>query len=230
MATIEEWLMTSRAAGLVSRQHSPRCECGAPLTSARFCQRCGAAAQIPGGLAVATESRALARRVLAEIIDRLLPLPFIAYLFPPWMFVVVAYHLICDGSPLGRSPGKWIFRLRVVSSSSHAPCGVWRSILRRLTTALGQAAYCSWALVPVIVVYELASFAFVWLNPAARRIEDYFAGTQVITEGQYQRLRPACDECGLRMLITGKYCPHCGTVRSSAFRSSAFKRSEDSAL
>ena len=226
---IRDMLMTARAASRAINRQTVRCECGAPLTSARFCPRCGAAAQILGGLAVATESRALARRALAEVVDRLIPLPFIAYLFPPWIFVVVAYHLICDGSPLGRSPGKWIFRLRVVSISANEPCGVWRSILRRLPIALGQAAYCSWALVPVIITYELASFAFVWLNPNARRFEDYLAGTQVITEGQYQRVRPVCGECGSRMSLAAQYCPHCGTVRGSEFRSSAFKRSEDSA-
>jgi uncharacterized RDD family membrane protein YckC len=140
------------------------------------------------------------------------------------MFVVVAYHLICDGSPLGRSPGKWIFRLRVVSISSNEPCGVWRSILRRLPIALGQAAYCTWVLVPFVIAYDLVSLAFVWLNPTGRRFEDYFAGTQVITEGLYQTLRPVCSECGLRITVAAQYCPHCGTVRSSAF-----KRSGDSA-
>jgi uncharacterized RDD family membrane protein YckC len=129
------------------------------------------------------------------------------------MVVVVIYHLICDGSPSGRSPGKWIFRLRVVSVSSNEPCGVWRSILRRLPTALGQAAYCSWALVPVILAYEVVSLAFVWLSPTGRRFEDYLAGTQVITEGQYQSLRPVCDECGLRLTIGAQYCPHCGARR-----------------
>lgn len=211
---IRDILTTARAAtGVINRQ-GVRCKCGASvLTSERFCPQCGAAAYVPGARAVASESRALARRALAEVVDRLLPLPFIVYLFPPWMVVVIAYHLICDGSPSSRSPGKWIFRLRVVSISSNKPCGVLRSMLRRLPTALGQAAYCSWALVPLIIAYELASLAFVWLNPTARRFEDYLAGTQVITEGQYQRLRPVCGQCGLRIALAAQYCPHCGMRR-----------------
>ena len=49
---------------------------------------------------------------------------------------VVAYHLICEGTPSGRGVGKWICRLRVVSISSEAPCGISRAILRRLPTAI----------------------------------------------------------------------------------------------
>jgi uncharacterized RDD family membrane protein YckC len=211
---IRDMLMTARTAARAINRQSVRCECGAPLLlSARFCPRCGAAAHIIRPSAVASESRALTRRIVAELVDRLAPLPFIAYLFPPWVLVVVAYHLICDGAPSGRSPGKWIFRLRVVSISSGEPCGVWRSILRRLPVALGQAAYCSWVLVPVVIAYDLVSLAFVWLNPTGRRFEDYFAGTQVITEGLYQTLRPLCSECGLRITVAAQYCPHCGTRR-----------------
>jgi uncharacterized RDD family membrane protein YckC len=189
MGIVRSMLVNAAAAGLAQRRQVGRCECGARIVpSARFCHQCGVASHIIRPAAIATESRALVRRVLAEVVDRLLPLPFIAYLFPPWMAVVVIFHLICDGSPSGRSPGKWIFRLRVVSISSNAPCGVWRSILRRLPTALGQAAYCSWVLVPVVLAYELVSLAFVWLNPSGRRFEDYLAGTHVITEGQYKRV------------------------------------------
>jgi uncharacterized RDD family membrane protein YckC len=182
--------MATKAAAFPPSRQSANCECGARvLPSAQFCHQCGAAAHVLHPAAVASESPALTRRLLAEIVDRLLPLPFIAYLFPPWVLVVVAYHLICDGSPSGRSPGKWMLRLRVCSIAENAPCGVWRSVLRRLPTALGQAAYCSWVLVPVVLAYELVSFAFVWLNPSGRRFEDYLAGTQVITEGQYRRFR-----------------------------------------
>lgn len=212
MATLEKWLMTSRAAGLVSRQHSPRCECGVRLPNgASFCPACGAAAHNIQSSAVTSRLSTVARRFLAEVIDRLLPLPFIAYVFPPWVFAVVAYHLICDGAPSGRGPGKWLFRLRVVSVSSKQPCGICRAALRRLPTALGQAAYCTWALVPFVLAYELVSLAFVWLNPTGRRIEDYLAGTQVISEGQYQTLRPVCAGCGERVPVTTKYCPYCGT-------------------
>jgi uncharacterized RDD family membrane protein YckC len=152
------------------------------------------------------------RRALAEIIDRLVPLPFIAYLFPIWILVVVVYHLICDGAPSGQSVGKWVCRLRVISNGSGEPCGVWRSMLRRLPTALGQAAYCAWMMIPVVTAYELAMLAFVWLNPSGRRIEDYLAGTQVITGSAYSRLHRCCAMCGERMPAGARYCSQCGQV------------------
>lgn len=184
-------LIATDARAQLARRHIERCECGETITGAgRFCSNCGVAAHCVQPQADADESRAIFRRLLAEAVDRLLPLPFLAYLFPPWVLVVVLFHLICDGSPSGRSPGKWIFRLRVVSISSNEPCGVWRSFLRRVPTALGQAAYCFWVFVPVIFFYEIVSLAFVWLNPAGRRFEDYLAGTRVISESQYRRSQP----------------------------------------
>ena len=150
------------------------------------------------------------RRALAEIIDRLMPLPFLAYLFPLWIWVVVAYHLICDGSPSGQSVGKWVCRLCVVSTASGEPCGVWRAMLRRLPTALGQAAYCAWMMIPVVIAYELVSLAFVWLNPTGRRIEDYLAGTQVITRNAYGKLHHCCAMCGERIFVGARYCSQCG--------------------
>lgn len=140
----------------------------------------------------AAESRpGISRRAAAALVDRLAPLPFIAYLFPPWLAVVFAYHLLCDGTPTGRSLGKRLGRLRVVSTASQEPCGVARSILRRLIPALCQTAYCSWEFVWLALLYDLASFAFVLLDPAGRRAEDHLAGTQVITERAYKSARRA---------------------------------------
>jgi uncharacterized RDD family membrane protein YckC len=212
MGMIRGVLMNTTAARLASRREYVGCECGARLPNgASFCPACGAAAHNLHSSAVTSRQSTVARRLLAEVIDRLAPLPFIAYVFPPWVLVVIAYHLICDGAPSGRGPGKWVFRLRVVKVSSKQPCGICRAALRRLPTALGQAAYCTWVLVPFVLAYELVSLAFAWLNPTGRRIEDYLAGTQVISEGQYQKLRPACGACGERVPVSTKYCPHCGT-------------------
>lgn len=185
--------------------------CGAAVRRGEgFCSACGSA-QAGALPALILRSRpSMLRRALAEIIDRLVPLPFIAYLFPMWVLVVVAYHLICDGSPSGQSVGKWVCRLRVVSTASGEPCGVWRSMLRRLPTALGQAAYCAWVMIPLVIACELAMLAFVWLNPSGRRVEDYLAGTQVITGSTYGRLHRCCAMCDERMPTAAKYCSQCG--------------------
>lgn len=98
--------------------------CGAAVRrGARFCASCGfAQAGVTPSLILRSRPGML-RRALAEIIDRLMPLPFLAYFFPLWVLVVVAYHLICDGSPSGQSVGKWVCRLCVVSTATGEPCG-----------------------------------------------------------------------------------------------------------
>jgi len=146
----------------------------------------------------------------AEVIDRLAPLPFIAFFFPIWTWVVVAYHLLADGTPEGQSLGKRICRLRVIALVTKEPCGIARAMLRRLPVAMGQAAYCSWKFVTLAVAYELASLACVWLSPSGRRIEDYLTGTQVIAEGAYRQSQPVCAGCGRRMPCEARHCTNCG--------------------
>ena len=46
------------------------------------------------------------RRIVAGVIDRLIPLPFLAFFFHEWTLVVLAYHLLCECSPERRSVGK----------------------------------------------------------------------------------------------------------------------------
>jgi uncharacterized RDD family membrane protein YckC len=216
MGIIRSALVNRATAALARRNDASRCDCGARLIGQNsFCPQCGAGVQSISASVVAGQSSALARRVLAELIDRLAPLPFIAYFFPPWALVVVAFHLICDGPPSGRSPGKWLCRLRVVAVSTGEPCGVRRSTLRRLPTAIGQAAYCCWFSIPFVLGYDLVSLAFVWLNRSGRRPEDYLAGTRVITEAQYKKLRPGCLSCGERIPAGARCCVHCGARRTS---------------
>lgn len=124
---------------------------------------------------------------LAEILDRCLPLPWLAFFFPAWTLVVLAYHLLCDGGPQRRSVGKWICRLRVVSVHSATTCAGWRAVLQRLGLALSQAAWCCWLGVPYLLAYELVTLAFVWLSPTGRRLEEVWAGTIVVTEKTYRR-------------------------------------------
>jgi uncharacterized RDD family membrane protein YckC len=185
--------------------------CGAAVRRGiGFCAVCGSAQAGATPRLILRPRPGILRRALAEIIDRLVPLPFLVYLFPLWIWVIVAYHMLCDGSPSGQSVGKWVCRLCVISTASGEPCGVWRAMLRRLLTTLGQAAYCAWVMIPVVVAYELVSLAFVWLNPTGRRIEDYLAGTQVITRNAYGKLHHCCAPCGERLFVGAKYCPQCG--------------------
>jgi uncharacterized RDD family membrane protein YckC len=157
-------------------------QCGAISVSGQtVCARCQAAARKE--MAICARP-AVWRRVLAGAIDRALPLPFLAFIFPKWALVVVAYHLLCDSTPERRSVGKWVCRLRVISAGGAAR---WQTVLRRLGTAATQAAWCQWQFIPVVLVYECAAFAFVWLDAQGRRPEDWLAGTQVITEKAFRQ-------------------------------------------
>lgn len=127
------------------------------------------------------------RRILASIIDRLIPMPFLAFFFPKWILVVVLYHLLCDSTPERRGLGKWICRLRVVSNTPTSHCSWWQAALRRIFITLTQTAWCFWEFIPFILAYELASLACVLLNPNGRRIEDYLANTRVITEKTFRK-------------------------------------------
>ena len=130
---------------------------------------------------------AIWRRVLASIIDRLVPMPFLAFFFPKWILVVVLYHLFCDSTPERKSLGKWVCRLRVVSCTSTSQCSWWQPALRRIFIALTQAAWCFWESIPFVFAYEIASLAYVLLNPDGRRIEDYLTNTKVITEKTFRQ-------------------------------------------
>ena len=200
----------------MSGNRPPSCAlCGAiHPPKAMFCVGCGASLdQRSSPLVPAPFHRAragIARRALASVIDRMVPLPWLAYFFPAWIVVVIVYALLCDGSPSGRSMGKWVCRLRVISLSSSQPCGFVRSIIRRLGPALCQVAYCTLNLFWVAIAYEMLSLALVLLSSSGRRIEDYAADTQVITESAYKRLQRICSSCGHSFRTSYLYCPHCG--------------------
>jgi len=131
----------------------------------------------------------LVRRVLAEVIDRLVPLPFIVagYFWPEWILVVFAWHWLRDAGPQRRSLGKLICRLRVVDPVSPIRCAWWQAVARRTGTALAQAVYCfpEWML--WAFVYDLAALASVLLSPRGQRPEDFAAGTMVVTEAAHRK-------------------------------------------
>lgn len=209
--------VANRAARWQPLRADARCAlCGIPRAKeASFCTTCGVAfARVNRGQPsiLARARPGIVRRVMASIIDRMVPLPFLAYLFPAWILVVLAYSLFCDGAPTGRSLGKRLCRLRVISLASPEPCGIRRSLIRRLGPALCQLAYCSLELISLALVYELVSLVFVMLNPSGRRMEDYIAGTQVITERVYKRTHRKCVTCHRKVPVDAHYCPDCGTL------------------
>ncbi len=133
----------------------------------------------------------LVRRVLADVIDRLVPLPFIVagYFCPEWIWVVFAWHWLRDAGPQRRSFGKLICRLRVVDTDAASPvrCAWWQALLRRTGMSLAQSAYCLPGWILWAFVYDLVALAFVLLSPRGQRLEDLAAGTMVVTEANYRK-------------------------------------------
>jgi uncharacterized RDD family membrane protein YckC len=124
---------------------------------------------------------AFVRRVVAEVIDRLAPLPFIVagYFWPEWLAVVFAWHLLRDAGPRRRSLGKWVCRLHVERVNG-APCAWWQAALRRAGSAVSQVAYCVPGWWVLAFVYDLATVACVLLSPVGQRLEDWPVGTRVM--------------------------------------------------
>ncbi len=133
----------------------------------------------------------LVRRILADVIDRLVPLPFIlaGYFWPEWILVVFAWHWLRDAGPQRRSLGKLICRLRVIDPNSPIRCAWWQAVARRTGMALAQAAYCLPGWMLWAFVYDLVALAFALLSPRGQRLEDFAAGTMVVTEAAYRQRR-----------------------------------------
>lgn len=148
-------------------------------------QRLGFAGRAKTLSIVAPRRPAIWRRVMAGVIDRCAPLPFLAFFFPRWTLVVLVYHLLCDCTPERRSLGKWLLRLRVVSAGKR--CHPVQAMLRRVGMALTQTAWALWQWIPFVLAYELIALACVLLDVRGRRPEDFVAGTRVVTEKEYRR-------------------------------------------
>ncbi|MGH9842016.1 MAG: hypothetical protein ACREEM_24935 [Blastocatellia bacterium] len=189
-------------------------DCGNRVAGgAKFCAVCGNDVSAPSTEKLRGEAAVkkpmLWQRGAAQLIDRLLPLPFLVLFYPKWIWVVGAFQLFCEVWA-GRSPGKLICRMRVVDARSLKRCGPVRGLLRRLCVALGQVAWCRWEWVVFAVAYDLLSFLFVWRDRAGRRIEDHLLGTRVIGEGRYRKLKRPCEGCGAIVPARARFCPHCG--------------------
>ena len=119
----------------------------------------------------------LFRRAAAELLDRLVPLPFLAHFFWPWAFVALAYDLLSDTG--GASAGKRLLGLEVRAVRDGARCSLARSVVRNLPWCLARLCYTSVAFVPLGLAYDLAEVLLVTFSPTGRRLGDLLAGTQV---------------------------------------------------
>lgn len=191
--------------------------------NAKFCSGCGT--KVSDNANVIQPNKllylqgGLIRRFFAEFIDRLITIPFLVYLFPKWILVIVIYYLFCDSTPTNRSVGKWICRIRVVSLDVMEPCGWLKAVLRRLPSTMCQVSYFFFGFFYITLAYELLSIVFMLLNSQNKCWEDYLIRTQVIKEKDYKQAYQHCVSCKGQVYKKANYCPLCGVQQNSNTRS-----------
>jgi uncharacterized RDD family membrane protein YckC len=120
-------------------------------------------------------------RAAAKIIDFILIAAVIEIIPKAGYFAGLAYLLLGDGFFDGRSIGKKLIKLRVVSSDTGGPCTFKDSILRNSTLAAG---YILW-IVPwigwiFILLASALEFILILGSRDGKRLGDEFAKTIVL--------------------------------------------------
>jgi len=120
-------------------------------------------------------------RAAAKIIDFILIAAVIEIIPKAGYFAGLAYLLLGDGFFDGRSIGKKLIKLRVVSSDTGGPCTFKDSILRNSTLAAG---YILW-IVPwigwiFILLASALEFILILGSRDGKRLGDEFAKTVVL--------------------------------------------------
>lgn len=120
-------------------------------------------------------------RAAAKILDLILIAAVIEVIPRAGFFAGLAYLLLGDGLFDGRSLGKKLIRLKVVSGDALQPCTFRDSLLRNSTLGLGYflwlIPWIGWIAFPVIAAVE---FILILGNKESRRLGDEIAGTTVI--------------------------------------------------
>jgi len=98
-------------------------------------------------------------------------------------FAGLAYLLISDGLFDGRSLGKRLIGLRIISTATNKPCSVRESILRNLLLCIGVALWkiplIGWIFIVLIIAFE---FVILLGSKEGMRLGDELAKTTVIEE------------------------------------------------
>jgi uncharacterized RDD family membrane protein YckC len=120
-------------------------------------------------------------RTAAKAIDFILIASVVEILPRAGFFAGLAYLLLGDGFFDGRSIGKKLIRIRVVSSADGAPCSFRESILRNSTFAAGYlllvVPWIGWIFFLVVAAIE---FVLVLGSDNGRRLGDELAKTTVL--------------------------------------------------
>lgn len=125
-------------------------------------------------------------RVVGKGVDVILIFAAFEVLPRTGFFAGLGYMLIADGFPGGRSLGKRLLGLSVLSDEGGRPCTIKGSILRNFTLAIGLAL---WKIPFVGPFLTLAVFSLELVmligSPQGKRIGDEIAKTRVL-EARYE--------------------------------------------
>ena len=120
-------------------------------------------------------------RTAAKIIDVILIAAAMEVIPKAGYFAGLTYLLLADGFFDGRSVGKKLIRLKVLSKGTLAPCTFKESILRNITLAAG---FVLWGIPLIGWVFILGIFCFEFVlilgSNDGERLGDVIAGTMVV--------------------------------------------------
>ncbi len=120
-------------------------------------------------------------RTAAKILDLILIAAVIEIVPRAGFFAGLAYLLLGDGLFDGRSLGKKLIRLKVVSKDTLQACTFRESVLRNSLLGLGYllwlVPWIGWIILPAIAAVE---FIMILGSKEGRRLGDEIAGTTVI--------------------------------------------------
>ena len=126
-------------------------------------------------------SAGLLLRTAARILDFILIAAVIEIIPKAGFYAGLAYILLGDGFFDGRSLGKKLIRIKVVSASTNTPCTFRDSILRNSTLAAGYIfLLLPWIGWIVLFLVFLLEFTLILGSKDGMRLGDEIAGTFVI--------------------------------------------------
>jgi uncharacterized RDD family membrane protein YckC len=127
-------------------------------------------------------------RTVAKILDFIIIAAVLEVVPTAGFFAGLAYLLIGDGLFDGRSLGKKLIGLRVVSADTNTPCTFRESILRNSTLGIGflfyKVLWLGWILIILISIIE---FIILLGSKDGKRFGDEIAKTVVIESPQIRQ-------------------------------------------
>ncbi|OGW32838.1 MAG: hypothetical protein A2X59_08495 [Nitrospirae bacterium GWC2_42_7] len=120
-------------------------------------------------------------RAVAKILDFILIAAVMEIIPKAGFFAGIAYILLSDGLFDGRSIGKKIIKLQVISSTDNMPCTFKDSILRNSTLAVGFGLsivpWVGWIFFVIVLAFE---FILILGSKEKKRLGDEIAKTLVL--------------------------------------------------